>query len=129
MAKEVPIKLGQFVKIENKSRKKAENKSYIAIQVEDVDGGNERCILFTEIELTDATNVSSSNWFSSNLKPGRIYPMIIGKQKFYIIKIFNKNEEEKILKLTRSLLLKGERRAVKNPEDLTKKSFLRDLFD
>ena len=46
-----------------------------------------------------------------------------------MLKVFNTKEETKILKLTKSLLLSGERRAVKNPEDLTKKSFLRDLFD
>ena len=129
MEKELPIKLGQLIKVENKNKKKLENKSYIALQVEDLDGSNERCILFTEIELTDATNISSSNWFSDNLKPGRIYPMMIGKNKFYMLKVFNTKEETKILKLTKSLLLSGERRAVKNPEDLTKKSFLRDLFD
>lgn len=129
MGKTLPIKLGQFIKIENKNKKKLENNSYIAIQVEDLNGDNERCILFTEIELTDATNIDSSNWFSKNLIPGRIYPMLIGKHTFYMLKIFNSNEDEKILKLTKTLLAKAEKRAIKNPEDLTKKSFLRNLFD
>lgn len=129
MKKKIEVKLGQFIKIENTLKGKSEKDFYIAIQVEDLDGSYERCILFTEKELNDAISIDSSNWFSTNLKPGRIYPMLIGKQKFFLIKVFDLNNNEKILKLTKSLLNKGDERATKNPEDLTKKSFLRDLFD
>lgn len=129
MKKKIEVKLGQFIKIENTLKGKSEKDFYIAIQVEDLDGSYERCILFTEKELNDAISIDSSNWFSTNLKPGRIYPMLIGKQKFFLIKVFDLDDNEKILKLTKSLLNKGDERATKNPEDLTKKSFLRDLFD
>ena len=123
------IKLGQFIKIENKERKNLESDSYIAIQVEDVNGSNERCLLFTENELSNAKNIDSSNWLASELKAGRLYPLTIGTQKFYMIKIFDLNKTEKIVKITQGLLNKAEKRSEKNPEDLTKKSFIRDLFD
>ena len=128
MEKELPIKLGQLIKVENKNKKKLENKSYIALQVEDLDGSNERCILFTENEINNIKNLDSSNWFVPELKAGRIYPFIIN-QKFYIIKIFDLNGIEKIIKISDALLNKTEKRALNNPEDLTKKSFFRNLFD
>lgn len=128
MEKELPIKLGQLIKVENKNKKKLENKSYIALQVEDLDGSNERCILFTENEINNAKIINSSNWFIPELKAGRIYPFILN-QKFYIIKIFDLKETEKIIKISNALLNKAEKRAINNPEDLTKKSFLRNLFD
>ena len=128
MEKELPIKLGQLIKVENKNKKKLENKSYIALQVEDLDGSNERCILFTENEINNAKIINSSNWFVPELKAGRIYPFILN-HKFYIIKIFDLKETEKIIKISNVLLNKAEKRAINNLEDLTKKSFLRNLFD
>ena len=128
MEKELPIKLGQLIKVENKNKKNLESKSYIALQVEDLNGSNERCILFTENEINNTKNLDLSNWFVPELKAGRIYPFIIN-QKFYIIKIFDLNGIEKIIKISNNLLNKAEKRAINNPEDLTKKSFFRNLFD
>ena len=47
------IVLGQMVRVANQEKKFNENELYVAVQVEDEDGENERCILFTEIELSD----------------------------------------------------------------------------
>ena len=74
----VTVKSGRMVKVENTKRKTFSHaaKTYLAVWVENKNGKNERCLLFTEAELARA-----------------------------------------------------EKRAVLNPEDLTSKGFLTDLFD
>jgi hypothetical protein len=67
---------GRLIHVENTERKFGSAHSYIAVQVEDENGSNERCILFTQDEIN-----------------------------------------------------KAQERANKNPEDLTEKGFLTDLFD
>jgi hypothetical protein len=67
---------GRLISVENRGRTFGSSTYYIAVQVEDFNGKNERCLLFTDAEIA-----------------------------------------------------KAERRASKNPEDLTKKGFLTDLFD
>ena len=67
---------GRLIQVENTERKFGSAHSYIAVQVEDENGSNERCILFTQDEID-----------------------------------------------------KAQERANKNPEDLTEKGFLTDLFD
>lgn len=70
------IKAGRLISVSNKDRKFGSALEYFALWVEDSNGKNERCLLFTEDEIK-----------------------------------------------------KAEERANRNPEDLTKKSFLTDLFD
>lgn len=70
------IKNGRILRVSNKKKKFGANESYLSLWVEDSNGGNERCLLFTDYELS-----------------------------------------------------KAEQRAKKNPEDLTKKNILRNLFD
>jgi hypothetical protein len=67
---------GRLIQVENTERKFGSAHSYIAVQVEDENGSNERCILFTQDEIN-----------------------------------------------------KAQKRADKNPEDLTKKGFITSLFD
>lgn len=67
---------GRLITVDNKDRKFGEALNYIAVQIEDADGTNERCILFTDSEIK-----------------------------------------------------KAEERAKRNPEDLTKKGFITNLFD
>jgi hypothetical protein len=45
------------------------------------------------------------------------------------MKIFNSSEDEKVIKISKRLLHKAEKRAEKNPEDLTKKPLYIDMFD
>jgi len=75
---DVDVKAGRIIPVYNKDRKKFSNakRHYNAVWVEDADGGNERCLLFTDSELARA-----------------------------------------------------ERRARKNPEDLTEKSWFTDIQD
>lgn len=72
----VKVKAGRLIRVLNTLRKGNAKEDYISIWVEDPNGGNERCLLFTEKELEIAA-----------------------------------------------------KRAEKNPEDQTSKSFIRDLLD
>jgi len=59
----VSIKMGRLVVVENTERPKFSNakRKYIALQVEDADGSNERCLLFTEAEIASAEYRATRN--------------------------------------------------------------------
>jgi len=50
---DVKVKPGRLIRVKNTKKPKFSNakNEYIAVFVEDSDGGNERCLLFTEREL------------------------------------------------------------------------------
>jgi hypothetical protein len=52
---------GRLISVENKDRKFGSANVYIAIQVEDADGSNERCILFTDAEIAKAEERANKN--------------------------------------------------------------------
>jgi hypothetical protein len=52
---------GRLIEVENKDRKFGSATSYIAVQVEDEDGSNERCILFTQDEINKACERAKKN--------------------------------------------------------------------
>ena len=52
---------GRLIEVDNKDRKFGSALSYIAVQVEDEDGGNERCILFTQDEIQVAHDRAKKN--------------------------------------------------------------------
>lgn len=52
---------GRLITVDNKDRKFGSALSYIAVQVEDEDGSNERCILFTEDEINKAQERAKKN--------------------------------------------------------------------
>lgn len=58
---EVRVKAGRLIRVWNTLRKKNEKKGYVAVWVEDADGSNERCLLFTEKELERAEVRASKN--------------------------------------------------------------------
>lgn len=125
---DLTVKLGQLIKIENKEKKSTENSYYIALQVENYDGKNERCILFTENEVKNATRINYDNFFIEYMKAGRLCPFIFNSNS-YLIKVFDENEQELVLKFSKKVIEAADERARKNPEDLTKKSFFRNLID
>lgn len=125
--KDLKVELGQLIRVTNLNKRAQENEIYVSLQVEDEDGKNERCILFTEIETADMEKISAS--FLSSLICGRIYKCIIGRYQTNIIKVKNYTGEIKYFRISNSQLKKAERRASRNLEDLTKKSKLTDLFD
>lgn len=125
--KDLKVELGQLIRVTNLNKRAQENEIYVSLQVEDEDGENERCILFTEIETADMEKISAS--FLSSLVCGRIYKCIIGRYQTNIVKVKNYTGEIRYFRLSNSQLKKAERRAARNLEDLTKKSALTDLFD
>lgn len=52
---------GRLIPVDNTDRKFGSAESYIAVQVEDSDGGRERCILFTDAEIAKAEERARKN--------------------------------------------------------------------
>jgi hypothetical protein len=52
---------GRLISVDNTERKFGSAESYIAIQVEDENGKNERCILFTDAEIAKAEERAKKN--------------------------------------------------------------------
>ena len=52
---------GRLIEVDNKDRKFGSAESYIAVQVEDENGSNERCILFTVDEIKKAHERAKKN--------------------------------------------------------------------
>jgi hypothetical protein len=52
---------GRLITVDNTDRIFGSADSYIAIQVEDADGGNERCLLFTDAEIAKAEERAKKN--------------------------------------------------------------------
>jgi hypothetical protein len=52
---------GRLISVENKDRLFGSASQYIAVQVEDADGSNERCILFTDAEILKAEERAKRN--------------------------------------------------------------------
>lgn len=125
--KDLKVELGQLIRVTNLNKKAHENEIYVSLQVEDEDGENERCILFTEVETSDMEKIGGS--FLESLVYGRIYKCLIGRHQTNIVKVKNFNKETKYFRLSNSQLAKAERRAARNQEDLTKKSLWVDMFD
>jgi hypothetical protein len=58
---DIKVVKGRLISIENKEKHFSASTHYIAVQVEDSDGSNERCLLFTEKELEKAEYRASRN--------------------------------------------------------------------
>lgn len=126
----VDVKLGRAIRVKNLNPRNREAEVYIALQVEDVDSSNERCVLFTEHEL-DLCPVLDVSW---DLVPGRLYPYSDNQYSGYIVKTLtysSKRDEWYVVvrRITAKRLEVADERAMKNPEDLTKKSRLVDWLD
>ncbi len=58
---QVRVKMGRLIRVWNTEKRKNENIGYVSIWVEDADGKNERCLLFTEKEIERATHRANRN--------------------------------------------------------------------
>lgn len=58
---QVRVKQGRLIRVQNTDRTFGSADVYIAVQVEDADGSNERCLLFTEKELAVAQERADKN--------------------------------------------------------------------
>jgi hypothetical protein len=125
--KDLKVVLGQLIRVKNLNRRLHENEIYVSLQIKNEDKSGERCILFTEIETADMEKIGGS--FLESLVCGRIYKCLIGKHTTNIIKVKNFNKETKFFRVSNSQLAKAEKRALRNQEDLTKKSLWTDMMD
>jgi len=60
---DVGVVAGRLIPVTNTDKKKFSNanEEYFSMWVEDYDGGNERCLLFTENEILNAEHRASRN--------------------------------------------------------------------
>ena len=61
LIEQVKVKAGRLIRVWNTQKKRNENKGYVSVWVEDADGKNERCLLFTEREIERAELRASKN--------------------------------------------------------------------
>ena len=57
----VKVKPGRLIRVYNTEKKKNENDGFVSVWVEDADGKNERCLLFTEKEIARSEERSKKN--------------------------------------------------------------------
>jgi hypothetical protein len=58
---QVKVKQGRLIRVQNTDRTFGSADVYIAVQVENADGSNERCLLFTEKEIQSAQERADKN--------------------------------------------------------------------
>nr|DAG42799.1 MAG TPA: hypothetical protein [Bacteriophage sp.] len=126
----VEVKLGRAIRVKNLDPHKGEAEFYIALQVEDLNSKNERCILFTEHEL-NLCPVLDITW---DLVPGRLYPYADNQYTGYIVKTLTYSTKLNewfvvVRRITQHRLERAEERAMQNQEDLTHKSWIVDWLD
>lgn len=122
------VKAGQILRVVNQDvESHFESTDYYAIWVEDVDGKNERCLLYTRDRTFEKTVGIDS--IKSNLVPGRLYPVVLSERTTYLVSVITTYGRIKTIRLSPSVIKAGEKRAKKNPEDIPKKSFLTDLMN
>lgn len=126
--KNTDIKMGNLILVKNTQRKPTENSEYISIHVEDEDGENERCLLFTQAEASDMEKVQSK-FFLNSMKNGRLYKVIIDGNQTNLVKVRHKDGREMIFRISNTQLERADFRRIKNPEDLTEKGFWEDFKD
>lgn len=126
--KDTDIKMGNLILVKNTKKKPTENDEYVSLHVEDEDGENERCLLFTQIEISDMGKVQSK-FFLDNMKNGRLYKVVIDGNQTNLVKVVHKDGREMIFRISNTQLEKADFRRIKNPEDLTEKGFWEDLKD
>lgn len=141
------VKLGKAIPVKNcEKQQREETKTdlavqepdvYWALQVEDYDGGNERCLLFTHHELFEvAPRFELPREMTDKLLMGRMYPMKEGVKSGYFVKLVTYNEdgtlqEEKptTVYIGQWLVEKTETRSAKHPQSVTEKRWLTDWLD
>ena len=130
---DIKIVLGQCVRVHNTEKKQGKDRAgaatYVAMQVEDENGDNERCLLFTETEFTDMEFIRLPESIYGGMKLGRLYPAEIAKHCCYLVKSRHWNGGIIVKRISITQLTKADNRAAKHPESCTKKSLLTDLMD
>lgn len=131
------VVLGRVIEVQNKENSNyslGRNQSpiYLAIQVEDANSKNERCLLLTHKEYKKY----STRFRDSELLPimvaGRLYKSVLEKATVVTLKVTigeDGDETEDCLMIPVKYLEKIEKRTTLHKDTVTKKSFLTDLLD
>lgn len=117
---------GKLVKLENKNKKSIESEFYYAIWVEDSLGKNERCLLFSQSDMSKIKQVKYCD-FEKIMDLGKLYRL--GNADSYFIKILDLEKNQKIVRLNKTIVCNGTERTKRNPEDVPTKGFIQDLLD
>ena len=124
------IKMGTMKVVKNTNPRPNASASYVALWVEDEDGGNERCLMFrkSEVEKFPEFAFPSSMGIEDRMKTGRLYRISSGTTEFYTVKVVD-GDDEKVVKLTDKKIDVAERLAESNKEDIPDRGFWNDLTD
>lgn len=130
LSKDLKVKNGQIIKVQNDNRKIFSNeaKFYYAVWVKTITD-DELCIMFTESEFKKTEKVLGT--FSDELELGRLYTFNTNKHNInkLLIKLIHANGDETCIFISTKLFEKLKVRAEKNIEDQPEKSWWTDLLD
>ena len=124
----VKTTMGQLIRVANQKQKPNENDKYVSVHVEDESGKDEKCLLFTEIQMADMEKIEFPE-IMDNMILGRMYRANINKRNTYLVKVRNTQATEMILRISETQLKDADQRSIRNPEDLTEKGFITNLLD
>lgn len=136
---DITARLGQFIRVNNMEKATAktgaekfkfgsECNGYVSLQVEDVDGNGERCLLFTHTEHTDMEFIELDDSMTKFVY-GRLYPANIARRDCYLIKTKHWDGRVRILRISKTQLKKADARARRHPKSITTKPAIIDMFD
>lgn len=122
-------RMGELIPVKNSRPEMGEALEYVALNVEDEGGRNERWLLFTKREVAALTEFTGGDW--CDIKLGRLHPLHVkGRSPQWFVKIGDKGRvNRRMVRIGYPLLKRAEKRALLNPEDIPEKGLLRDLFD
>lgn len=129
---EIKAKMGSVVNVVNTNPKTTACKSYKAVWIEDESGKEESevCIMFTDNQFMNLPRTLPPSCFNLNdMKLGRMYCLTGISNSAYIVRLKDTNNIEGMYKITAGKLKKAQELALKNTEDIPKRTFLSDLLD
>lgn len=115
---------GQVIRVENKKRVTRAKEAYLGVWLEDYNGDQDTCVLFTEYELDPVQVVSVQGL---DMVPGRLYPVHQGKRCFFLVRLFV-GEQDVCYKLPDTRLKRALLRSERNPEDHLQKTLYYKIF-
>lgn len=125
--------LGNVIEVQNKenadySLGRNQASVYLAIQVEDADSNNERCILLTHKEYKKYSSRFKDSELLNVMIPGRLYKSTLERVQVVTVKV-TAGDISECLMIPVKYLQKIEKRTETHPDTVTKKSMLTDMLD
>jgi hypothetical protein len=127
------IILGNVIEVQNKENSnyslgRNQASVYLAIQVEDADSNNERCLLITHKEYKKYSTRFRNSELVPLMVPGRLYKSTLEKAEVVTVRVMVDGEDD-CLMIPVKYLQKIEKRTIIHKDTITKKSFITDLLD